>query len=146
MRGGVSVKFRDRVAAFLYGRNGRDEFYMFLMWAALLLLLVAWVFMLAGLTVVYIILYVLDLLLLWYGMFRFMSRNLPKRQKENRAFLRKWNAFKGFFRLLGNRFRDRKTHVYRRCPGCRVMLRLPKKKGKHTVVCPKCGRRFEIKI
>lgn len=102
--------------------------------------------MIAGLHVVYIILYALDLLILWYGMFRCMSRNKEKRSRENRAFLRKWNAFKGFFKLQGNRVRDRKTYVYRRCPGCRVTLRLPKRKGKHTVVCPKCGRRFEVKI
>ena len=140
------MKLKDRFAAFMYGRNGNDEFYTFLMWVALALLIVAWIFMIAGLHVVYIILYALDLLILWYGMFRCMSRNKEKRSRENRAFLRRWNAFKGFFKLQGNRVRDRKTHVYRRCPGCRVTLRLPKRKGKHTVVCPKCGRRFEVKI
>ena len=85
------MKLKDRFAAFMYGRNGNDEFYTFLMGVALALLIVAWIFMIAGLHVVYIIL-------------------------------------------------------YRRCPGCRVTLRLPKRKGKHTVVCPKCGRRFEVKI
>ena len=140
------MKLKDRIAAFMYGRNGTDAFYTFLMWVALALLVIAWIFMLAGMPAVYIALYVLDLLILWYGMFRFMSRNRERRAKENQAFLRKWNAFKGFFRLLRNRVRDRKTHVYRRCPGCRVMLRLPKKKGEHTVVCPKCSRRFDVKI
>ena len=61
------MKLKDRFAAFMYGRNGNDEFYTFLMWVALALLIVAWIFMIAGLHVVYIILYALDLLILWYG-------------------------------------------------------------------------------
>ena len=58
------MKLKDRFAAFMYGRNGNDEFYTFLMWVALALLIVAWIFMIAGLHVVYIILYALDLLMI----------------------------------------------------------------------------------
>lgn len=39
-----------------------------------------------------------------------------------------------------------KDHCFRICPGCRANIRLPKKKGKHTVVCPACKCRFEVKI
>lgn len=70
--------------------------------------------------------------------FRIFSKNIAKRRRENEKFC-------GFFKLLGNRFRDRKTHVYRKCPKCKVVLRLPKAKGKHTVVCPRCRERFEVK-
>ena len=39
-----------------------------------------------------------------------------------------------------------RDHCFRICPECMVNLRLPKKKGKHTVVCPRCKHRFEVKI
>lgn len=39
-----------------------------------------------------------------------------------------------------------KDHCFRICPECMANIRLPKKKGKHTVVCPRCKCRFEVKI
>ncbi len=39
-----------------------------------------------------------------------------------------------------------KDHCFRICPECAANIRLPKKKGKHTVVCPRCKCRFEVKI
>ena len=70
--------------------------------------------------------------------YRMFSRNVVKRRKENERFC-------GFFRLRKNKFKDRKTHVYRRCPECKAVIRLPKAKGKHTVVCPRCKKRFSVK-
>lgn len=29
--------------------------------------------------------------------------------------------------------------MYKKCPNCRQKIRLPLKKGKHTVKCPKCS-------
>lgn len=70
--------------------------------------------------------------------FRMFSRNIAARRRENEKFC-------GFFKLRRNKFRDRKTHVYRKCHACGAMLRLPKAKGKHFVVCPRCNKRFEVK-
>ena len=70
--------------------------------------------------------------------YRMFSRNIAKRRKENEKFC-------GFFRLRKNKFKDRKTHVYRKCPKCGAVLRLPRAKGKHTVVCPRCKNRFTVK-
>lgn len=39
-----------------------------------------------------------------------------------------------------------RDHCFRICPECQANIRLPKKKGKHTVVCPRCKCRFEVKI
>jgi uncharacterized C2H2 Zn-finger protein len=69
---------------------------------------------------------------------RMFSRNIAARKREN-------DKFCGFFKLRRNKFRDRKTHVYRKCPSCKAVLRLPKAKGKHFVVCPRCKNRFEVK-
>ncbi len=76
--------------------------------------------------------------LIGWTIFRMLSRNIAARRRENEKFC-------GFFKLRRNKFRDRKTHVYRKCPKCKAVLRLPKSKGKHYVVCPRCKNRFEVK-
>lgn len=69
---------------------------------------------------------------------RMFSRNIAARRRENEKFC-------GFFKLWKNKYRDRKTHVYRKCPACKAVLRLPKAKGKHFVVCPRCKNRFKVR-
>lgn len=77
---------------------------------------------------------------------RMMSRNIYRRRNENQKFLKVWNPIKSWFKFNRDKFRDRKTHVYRKCPDCKAILRLPKKPGEHTVVCPKCKKRFGVKV
>ena len=35
--------------------------------------------------------------------------------------------------------------MYKKCIHCKTVLRLPLKKGVHTVKCPNCKKRFEVK-
>ena len=86
------------------------------------------------------------MVLLILSAFRVLSRKIEARRRENAVYMKIIGKFKGFFKLTGNKWRDRKTHVYRKCPKCKSVLRLPKKKGEHTVACPKCRERFDIKI
>ncbi|MBP3686493.1 MAG: hypothetical protein J6J21_05625 [Clostridia bacterium] len=67
---------------------------------------------------------------------RFFSRNLGKREAENRRFMSVWTKVK-------NRFRDRKTHVYFKCPACKNTLRVPRGKGNITVTCPVCHEQIK---
>ena len=39
-----------------------------------------------------------------------------------------------------------KCHVYRKCPNCKAVLRLPNKVGKHTTVCPRCNKEFKVRV
>ena len=133
------TKFTDKVIRFMYGRNGNDKLNVGIFWIYFVLLLV-------NIFLKSIILWVIELLLVALYLFRFFSRNIYRRQAENRKFLKVWNKFTGFFKLQRNKFRDRKTHVYRKCEHCRAMLRLPKKKGKHSVRCPQCNKTFSVKI
>ena len=133
------TKFTDKVIRFMYGRNGNDKLNRALFWVYFILLLANIIFKST-------VLWILELLLVILYMFRFLSRNIYRRQKENRAFLKVWNKVSGFFKLQKNKLRDRKTHVYRKCSHCRATLRLPKKKGKHTVRCPKCNQTFSVNI
>ena len=133
------MKFQDKMIRFMYGRNGNDKLNQALFWVYFVLLLL-------NIFLKSIILWILELLLVALYLFRFLSRNIYRRQRENRGFLKVWNKFTGFFKLQKNKFRDRKTHVYRKCEHCRAVLRLPKKPGKHTVRCPQCGKTFSVKI
>lgn len=126
----------------MQGRNGVDALYNCQIILCLILIIIN--FFLKG--IASFIVSILYFALISWALFRYMSKNLYKRRKENADFLRLIKGFTGFFRLCRDRFRDRKTHVYRRCKNCKKVLRLPKKPGKHTVCCPCCSHRFGVYI
>ena len=131
--------FRERVARFMVGRYGSDELYHFIF-------AVTFVLIVANLFIGSLIVSILELALIIYASFRLLSRNVYKRRKENEVFLKITKPARNLFGLIKVRFRDRKTHVFRKCPKCKNNLRLPREKGKHTVVCPCCKNRFNVKI
>ncbi len=82
-----------------------------------------------------------------YMIFRALSRDLSRRQKENQA----WMRFADKFRRRPKPHKpplpaDTADHIFRRCPHCRSTLRLPRTPGKHSVKCPRCGERFGVKV
>lgn len=77
---------------------------------------------------------------------RAFSRNIYTRIRENERFLKVWKPTKAQIILLYDRFRERKTNVYRKCPECKAVIRLPRKSGNHTVRCPKCSKTFKVNI
>ena len=135
----IKMRFRERLIRFMAGRYGGDRLNNFLL-AVIMIIIVINVFVRS------IIISIVYMLLWGWSIFRMMSRNIYKRQAENAKFLKLWNPVKGYFKLMKNKWRDRKTHVYKKCPKCKAVLRLPKQKGNHTVKCPKCGNRFDIVI
>ena len=131
------MKFREKFARFMMGRNGVDHLNMALLWVylGLVLLGIFWkVFTFLALIPMVI--------LLW----RTFSKNLYKRQGENRKYLMLSGKAKSFFNLQKRKWAERKTHRYRTCPHCKATVRLPYKKGKHTVCCPKCRKDFSVRI
>lgn len=135
---------------FMYGRYGAvagiDSFGFFL-FILNLVFSFAGVFFgtVFGSKLIYLILSVLSSVCFWFMIFRFFSRNIYGRSKENSKFKEIWRKVKSFLKLQKDRIKDRKTHVYKKCPKCKAVLRLPKKKGKHSVVCPRCSNRFDVK-
>lgn len=125
------------LARLMAGRYGVDQLGRALLWVYLGLAIAALVFR---------PLYYVALALMVWMMFRIFSRNIYKRQLENQKYLRVSGKIKGWFTLQKNKVRDRKTHRYRSCPHCKATLRLPNKKGSHTVCCPKCKKDFQVKI
>ena len=132
-------KIKYAIGRFMYGRNGNDGICLVLLWTYLALWILSIVFSIFSLDLLKVTASVLQYVILFYWIFRVFSRNVTKRRLE-------CDRFFGFFRNRRNRFRDRNTHVYRKCPRCRAMLRLPRKKGQHTVCCPACRERFSVRI
>ncbi len=133
------MKFRDKLIRFMYGRYGFDAFSRFLLIFCVVLSIVNMFFRNWYLSI-------FESALMFYLIFRIFSRNIYKRRQENERFVKMSSKLKGSFKLLKNRWKDRGTHIYRKCPSCKATLRLPREKGKHTVKCPKCSNRFNVNV
>lgn len=131
--------FRDRMARFMYGRYGIDQLYYALFVFYFILVIVNLVFQSP-------ILGVLNWAVLLYMAYRLFSRNIARRRAENDRFLKIWNPVKSSCLLTFRRVKEIRTHRFRKCPHCKASLRLPRKSGKHAVVCPRCRREFEVRI
>lgn len=123
----------------MYGRYGTDTLSKVLLWVYLAFIVICSVVSFFVDSIWFSVFYYVGTvaMIIWM-FFRMFSRNIAARRREN-------DKFCGFFKLRRNKFRDRKTHVYRKCRNCNAVLRLPKAKGKHFVVCPRCKNRFEVK-
>ena len=123
---------------FMAGRHGGDQLSMALLIFAVLLNFIA------GLTDIPF-LTSLGYIPLVIGVFRILSRNTAKRSMENYKFTMVMSPVYKWFKIIGNRIRDAKTHRYFTCPNCRQSLRVPRSKGKIVVICPKCKTEFKAK-
>lgn len=127
---------REKLARFMYGRNGVDHLSRFLVYAGLICILID---VFVGSSVFYVI----GIALAVYSYFRVFSRNLEKRRAENAKYFQYRNKFMSGFRNWRERQRQRKDYAFFRCPSCKAMLRVPRGKGKIRVTCRKCGNAFE---
>lgn len=132
-------KLKQMLYRFMYGRYGNDTLGNFLFILYLILVVL-------NLFIGSFIIYALSLLTAFFMFFRIFSRNITDRSRENSKFLNLRNSFTGFFKNRHRRFKERKTHVYKKCPNCKATLRLPRKKGKHTCCCPKCSHNFKVTV
>ncbi len=125
------------------GRYGTDELYRFLLWTCILLALLRLPF---GRTVFGYLLLGAVVLCAGFAFFRSLSRNIPARRAENRAFLRLCRKIGRFLRLQRDRIRDRDKWVYRVCPECNAIIRMRRRSGEYELTCPRCGEHFDVHI
>jgi hypothetical protein len=137
----ASMKFRDRVAQFMYGRRGTDDFARFLLVVTLVFIVLSW--MTGG--VLKGLLQLVAIAALVYCYVRILSRDIYKRQKENAWYLKQKQKVERWLRSVRDRWQQRKDYKFFRCPSCHTLLRVPKGKGKLLLTCRKCGNRFERK-
>ena len=128
---------RNAIQRFMYGRYGSDQFGRFLFGAAVVLTVLS-------LLLDSSLLVLLADVLIFYALFRMLSRNTYKRREENGKFLKKANPAIKWLRLQ-QAIRKDKTHRYFKCPNCSQHLRVPRGKGKITVTCRSCGASFQEK-
>lgn len=138
--------FRNKLLKFFSGRYGIDEFGRFLVIVYMVLIILSSVLGLFCRGVGMLILRILIFAFGVYTVYRMMSRKIYVRRNENEKYKVLLGKIRATFRLTKNRFRDRKTHVYRKCPYCKAVLRLKKIKGKHRAACPRCGNSFDVKV
>ena len=121
----------QKLQQFMVGRYGNDEFTLFLSIAGLILGLLA-NFKYLG------FLYNIGAILIFFSLFRTLSKNYNARRKELNWYLL-WSAKpKAEIKLLINRIQERETHKYFKCKKCKAVLRVPKGRGKIEITCPKC--------
>ncbi len=138
--------FKSKFINFMRGRYGIDEYGKFLFFSYLMLtFIVAVVDIFVNGLAILTVRFFLTLLAV-YTIFRMFSRSIYVRRNENERYKAVSSKLKSFFKLQKNKFRDRKTHVYKKCPYCKAVLRLKKIKGKHRAACPRCGKSFDVKV
>lgn len=121
----------------MYGRNGVDQLGMFTLALYLILDLVLFFTRWWPLSLVLTPLAFLFL-------FRAISRNLPRRRRENQWFLDRLAPYRQWWRRRRLAHTD-KAHCYFKCPSCGQQLRVPRGNGKIRVTCRSCGASFEKK-
>lgn len=136
-------KFKNSLQTFLYGRNGVDQLFQPLVIGALVLtianIIVQNPWWTLGLGIASTAVFV-------YAFWRVFSKNTAARRAENAKYLKAEHAVKSWWNLTVQRFKERKTSVFPKCPRCKTRFRVPRVKGKHTVRCPRCANTFKVKI
>lgn len=134
------MRLRERFQRMMYGRYGSDQLGVFCFVAYLVIWIVTMFFRGTRLALV---LSAFSYLFVIAYFFRFFSRNIYKRQKENQVFLSIFSKVKNYFKYLKLKFAERNgvKKLYR-CPKCHQIIRVPRGRGKIAISCPKC--RFEF--
>lgn len=128
----------NKLRTFMIGRYGIDDLYK-------LLFIIYTILIIINIFIRSIILNIISLLLVVIIFYRYFSKNIKQRRKENDIYLKYKNKLLNKINFIKRKHKDRNTHMYKKCPKCKQKIRLPLKKGKHTVKCPKCSHKFEVK-
>ena len=136
------MNFRYKIQQFLYGRYIYYGIDLLTKILAIICIILSVINLILGSFIVYI---AQTVLFIWMFV-RLFSKNINARQKENQKILDLSNKIKNNFTLQNRMRNDRLTHIYKKCPHCSVMLRLPRRPGEHTVNCPRCKNNFKVKV
>lgn len=146
-------KLRDQtVTEFMVGRYGYDKFSRFLIVLSMVLMILT-----VFLNLKY--LYIIALVVLAFGYYRMISRNIKRRKRENEIYtsivskfsfrkkpeqaeangVRKYADFE-VYQEIGE---DEETVYYcYKCRGCGHEIREPEGQGIVKIVCPDCGKQL----
>ena len=131
-------KIKNSLYRFMAGRYGTDSLNNFLLFAAIAVMLINM------LTLRSPFVNLLADALIFLSLFRTLSRNIWKRQKENIKYLELTRPVRSRFSLIKKNASD-KEHKYFSCPHCHQTVRVPRGHGKIEITCPRCKSTFERK-
>ncbi len=136
-------RFIERIRNFMYGRYGLDKLGRF---SFGLYVLVAIINIFIRNIITKRIFFTIQWVLLLIIILRILSRNITARRKENDAFERLFVRVEPSIKLMFERIKNIGSKRYRRCPNCKAVSRLPIKRGRHFVKCPKCKIEYRVFI
>lgn len=133
------MKFYQKLYNFMTGRYGIDNLSKFLFKIYFVLTII-------NLFINNNILFYIELILLVILIYRFLSKNLYNRTKENKLYLKLVKIIKKPFKNIERNYKYRNDYVFKRCPKCKTTLRLPlpNKRGVSKAKCPNCKNRVRV--
>ena len=120
-------KLNAGLRSFMMGRYGSDKLNMFILGCGVAVCLIS---LLISVPAVNLAATLISYCLMFWAIFRTLSRNTYRRYQENRKFLQ-----------ILDRLKDRE-HRYFDCPKCRQTVRVPRGKGRIAITCPRCREKF----
>ncbi len=129
-------RFQNSMVRFFSGRRGTDQLGMALLLTSVSLSLISMIFNLQYLSFITFAMWA-------WALFRMLSKNIQKRERENQWFVSKYAPVATSVKQARARFKNRKIYLYYRCPQCKAWLKLPRHIGLKTVTCGKCGATFQ---
>lgn len=123
---------------FMTGRNGLDQLNVAFMVVFIVLNIVS-------LFVSSVIFFIIYIVLFAYFAFRFLSKNIAARQRENNAFLKVWNPVYRTTAKYFDRIKNIRKYKYFKCENCKRTLRVPRGKNKIRITCPHCNHKTMMK-
>ena len=132
----------SKIRVFMLGRYGADELNKVMIISYFIL---AFVSGFMRNRAIIIVINISALVIFSLCIFRALSKNIEERRSENEMFLKATYRLRRECNYLKDRFKYRKTHVFKKCPHCKARLKLPKKRGVNKALCPKCSNTFEVK-
>lgn len=135
------MKFILKIRKFMQGRYGADELYRFCF-------LLYFICILINMFLNSLLLLIIEFVLILVIFYRFLSKNIIKRTRENNAFLKLASYIKLPFYTFRRYISSYKTAVYKKCRHCKTTLKLPlpTSRGIKHVICPNCKKRISFVV
>ena len=133
------MKFIYKLKKFMMTRYGFDEFYQFLLYFYIGLFIL-------NIIINSKIIEIIELFIVFIMFYRFFSKNIERRKKENNIYLKLKNKFLTTHKHHKKKYKDKKNHLYKKCPKCKSILKLPlpSKRGIQHAKCPICKNRVTL--
>jgi len=132
------MNFVNKLRNFMNGRYGPDDLYKFLFWFYFFIFA-------TNIFVDSIILNYVEISIVVVMFYRFFSKNIYKRNKENQTYLKLKKKILKPFKNVSRNIKD-KDNIYKKCNKCKTTLKLPlpEKRGIKHAKCPTCGKRLTV--